>query len=172
MVSKKEDPDIWRSELWKLHVHVTCTKNLKEGEIPTSLDLSILVAVVKLDVLDAGFVEILLPWPLKSFSPGLVPEPIADKVSIASVDQDWDLLENARHKTVEWLHPVPLEKEVSVDVKITAIVAADLGTQLLLDFSLVEIFADIAKRRIAEVARVLALATDIIHVLRGNKLWL
>jgi hypothetical protein len=66
---------------------------------------------------------------------------------------------------VEWLHPVPLEEEVSVDVKIATVVAADFDTELLLDLSLVKIFANIAQGRVAEVARILALATNIIDVL-------
>jgi hypothetical protein len=66
---------------------------------------------------------------------------------------------------VEGLHPVALEQEVSVDVKITAIVAADLNAKLFLDFPLVQILADITKSGIAKVTRILALASDIIDVL-------
>lgn len=144
---------------------MTCTKDLKEGEIPTGLDLAVLVTIIKLDVLDAGLVEVLLTRPFKSLSPGLVSEPVADEISITSIDQNWNLLKNAWHKAVEWLHPVALKQEVSVDIKVAAVVAADLNTELLLDFPLVEIFTYIAKSRVAEVAGVLALATNIIDVL-------
>ena len=44
-----------------------------------------------------------------------------------SVDQDGDLLQNAGDEAVEGLHPIALEKEVAVDVKVAAIVAGDLG---------------------------------------------
>jgi hypothetical protein len=144
---------------------VTCTKDLEEGEISAIFDLSILVPVIKLDVLDAGLVEVLLTWPLESFGPGLVSEPVADEVGIACINQNWDLLEDPWYKTVEWSHPVTLEQEISVDIEVTAVVAADLNAELLLDFLFVEIFADIAKSGIAEVARVLAFATNIIDVL-------
>ena len=63
------------------------------------------------------------------------------------------------------MHPVTLKQEVSVDIKVAAVVAADFNAELLLDFFLVQIFADITKSRIAEVAGILALATDIINVL-------
>jgi hypothetical protein len=141
------------------------TKDLKEGKVPAVLNLAILVTIIELDVLDTGLVEVFLSRPLESFCPCLVPEPIADEVGITSIDQDWNLLKDAWYKAVEWLHPIALEKEVSVNIEVTAIIAADFGTELLLDFLLVEIFTNIAKSRIAEVAGVLAFATDVIDVL-------
>jgi hypothetical protein len=66
---------------------------------------------------------------------------------------------------VERLHPVALKQEVSVDIKVAAVVAADFNAELLLDLSLVQKFADITKSRIAEVAGILAFATDIINIL-------
>jgi hypothetical protein len=95
----------------------------------------------------------------------LVSEPIADEVGITGIDQNWDLLKDSWHEAVEWLHPIALEKEISVDVEIAAIIAAHFSTELLLDFLLIEIFADIAQSRVAEVAGVFTLATDIIYVL-------
>jgi hypothetical protein len=71
---------------------VTCTKDLEKGEVSAVLNLSILITVIKLDVLDAGLVEVLLTRPLESLSPGLVSKPVADEVGITSIDQDWDLL--------------------------------------------------------------------------------
>jgi len=50
------------------------------------LDLSDLVTVIKLQIFDTGFVEVLLAWPLKSFSPSLVSEPVTNEVGITSVD--------------------------------------------------------------------------------------
>jgi hypothetical protein len=149
----------------EFYVHVTGTENLEEGEVSTVLDLAIVVTVIKLDIFDAGLVEILLTRPFKSLSPGLVSEPVADEVGITSIDQDWDLLKNTWHKAVEWLHPVPLEEEVSVDVEIAAVVTADFDAELFLNLSLVKIFADIAQGRVAQVAGILALATNIIDVL-------
>ena len=94
--------------LWLIHRnHVTGTEDLHEGEVTTSIsELAILVAVIKLQVLDGGSLESLLPWPLKSQRPSLVTEPVADEISITSVDKNWNLLENAWNKTVEWLHPL------------------------------------------------------------------
>lgn len=66
---------------------------------------------------------------------------------------------------MEWLHPVALEKKVSIDVKITRIITRDFGAKLLLDVCLVQVFADPAKSRVAEVTTILALATDIINIL-------
>jgi hypothetical protein len=131
---------------------VTGTEDLKECEVSAVLDLAILFTIIKLDVLDADLIEILLTWPFKSFSPGLVPEPVADKVCVTSIDQDRDLLKNAWYETVKWLHPVSLEQEVSINIEVAAVIAAHFDAELLLDFSLVQIFADIAKGRIAEVA--------------------
>lgn len=145
---------------------MTSTKNLKEGEVPTVLDLAILVTIIELDVVDASLVEGLLTRPLKSLSPSLVSEPVADKVRITSIYQNWDLFKDTWDKTVEWLHPVALEKEVSIDIEVAAIIAADFDTKFLLDFFLVQIFADIAKSRIAKIAGVFALATDIIDILK------
>jgi hypothetical protein len=45
-----------------------------------------------------------------------------------------------------------LEQEVSINIEIAAVIAAHFDAELLLDFSLVQIFADIAKGGIAEVA--------------------
>jgi hypothetical protein len=68
--------------------HVSSSEHLQEREISTRLDLAVLVTVVKLNILDISLVEILLAWPLKCFSPGLVAEPVANEISIASIDQD------------------------------------------------------------------------------------
>merc|ERR1712093_802583 len=132
--------------LWLIHGnHVTSTEDPKEGEVAAVLDLAVLVTTVKLDVLDIGLVEVLLSWPLKCLGPGLVTEPVADEISITSVDQDWDLLKNAWYETVEWLHPVTLEKEVSVDIEVAAVIAADLNAKLLLNIGLVQELADPAE---------------------------
>jgi hypothetical protein len=134
-------------------------------QVSAVLDLSELVTVIELQVLDTGLVEVLLAWPLKSVSPSLVSEPVADKVGVTSVNENWDLLKDSWYETVEWLHPVTLEEEVAVDIKVAAVIIADFNTKLLLDICLVQVLADPAKSRVAEVVRILALATDVVNVL-------
>ena len=66
---------------------------------------------------------------------------------------------------MERLHPVALEEEVSVDVEVAAVVAADLNTELFLNVSLVQVLADVSESRVAKVAAILTLAADIIDIL-------
>lgn len=56
---------------------MSSTVNLHKCEVATSLDLSELITIVELQVLDLSFVKVFLTWPLESFSPGLVTEPVA-----------------------------------------------------------------------------------------------
>jgi len=144
------------------------TKHLKEGQVAAILDLAVLVTVVKGDVLDISLVEILLARPLESIGPSLVAKPVANEIGITSVDQDWDLLEDTWHKTVERLHPVSLEKEVSVNIKIAAVVATNFNTEFLLNRLFVQILANPAKSRVAEVVGILALTTDVVDILSGS----
>ena len=93
-------------------------------------------------ILRRSSVIVLLARPVESFNPRTVAEPIADKVSVTlwavkmsvavsrmlkknctkyetySIDQHRDFLKDAWNKAMEGLHPVPLEKEVAIDVKI------------------------------------------------------
>jgi hypothetical protein len=57
--------------------HMSSTINLHECEVAAGLDLSELVAVFKLQVLNPSFVEALLTWPFKSLSPSFITEPVA-----------------------------------------------------------------------------------------------
>lgn len=57
--------------------HVPSLVNLHKRKVTAGLHLSKLVTTVKLQVLDLSLVEVLLTWPLKSLSPGLVAEPVA-----------------------------------------------------------------------------------------------
>jgi hypothetical protein len=66
---------------------------------------------------------------------------------------------------VEWLHPVTLEEEVSVDVKVATVIGADLDTEFCLNILLVEVLADPSESGVTQVARILTLATNIIDVL-------
>jgi hypothetical protein len=62
------------------------------------------------------------------------------------------------------LHPVTSKEEVAVDVHVAAVIAVDLSTKSLLDLIQVEVVRDVAKARVAQVAAVLAVASDIIDV--------
>lgn len=140
--------------------------DLHEGEVARRLELAVLLlGTRKSQIRDFSPVERLLAWPLESLGPGLVAKPIADKISITGVDENRDLFENARDKAVEWLHPVALEEEVAVDVKVAAVVGRDLSSKGFHDGLLVQIVADVAQPLIAKVTRVLALATDVVNVL-------
>jgi hypothetical protein len=68
---------------------------------------------------------------------------------------------------VEGLHPVTLEKEVAIDVKVARVIAIDLNAECILNVLLIQPAADPAKLLIAEIAGVLALATNIIDILAG-----
>ena len=144
--------------------------DLHEGEISTGLHLSGFVAILELQVLDLGFVISGLARPLQSLGPTLVSEPVADKVSIASVNQDLEILEKSGNEAVVRLHPVTLEQEVSVDIEIARIIAADFDAELFLDILPVEVCADPVEFRIAQAA-ILALLADIIDVLAGSLKW-
>jgi len=142
-----------------------------KGEVATALESTSLFTALELEVLGLGGVEILLSGPFESFGPSLVSEPVANVIGITSIDQDWDLLNDAWDQSVEGLHPVTLEKEVSVDVKVTAVIAADFNAELLLDFRLVQELTDPSKSRVAQVAAIFALATDIVNVLSSSLIW-
>jgi hypothetical protein len=51
-------------------------------QVSASLNLSIFVTRVKLQVSDVGSVKLLLSWPLESIAPGLVTEPLELFVSM------------------------------------------------------------------------------------------
>ena len=96
---------------------------------------------------------------------------LTDKVSIASVDQNWDLFKNTRYETVKWLHPVTLEQEVSVDVKVARIIVADFSSERLQDILPVQVLADITESRVAKVVLIFTLAANIVDVLPGPLVW-
>jgi hypothetical protein len=66
---------------------------------------------------------------------------------------------------MERLKPISSKKEISVDIEVARIIAADFCTKSVLNISLVQIFADPAKSRVAEIAIILTLAADVINVL-------
>lgn len=124
--------------------HVTGLVQPQEGKVSRRLDLPNLLLTEH--VWSQLFtVESLLALPLESVGPGLVSEPVADKVGITSIDQDWDLLEDLGNELLEWKHPispinitsrqeifenlpVAVEQKVPVDVKVATLKAADLGS--------------------------------------------
>ena len=83
------------SYFWLIHrYHVTCIVHFKEGEVFELLDLS-----VNLEthfwvcgcrpLLESLLVKIFLMVPDKCCSPGITSFPIADKVFITVIDQNW-----------------------------------------------------------------------------------
>lgn len=146
--------------------HVAGLVDLHECEVSGGLDLAVLlVSLGKREVLELGLVEALLAGPLKSLAPSLVAEPVANEVGITGIDEDGDLLEDAGDEAMEGLHPVTLEEEVAVDIKVAALIALNLDAESVHDILLVQVVADPAKSAVAEVAVVLALSTDVIDVL-------
>lgn len=137
--------------------------DLHEGEVARGLDLAILLAF-SLEGRELCALEALVSRPLKLVAPGLVAKPVTDEVGITSVDEHWDLLENTGDEQVEWLHPVALEEEVSVNVEVAAVVAVDrLHAQGIHDVLLVEVLVDVAKAWVAEAAS-LAVNTNVVGV--------
>lgn len=137
--------------------------DLHEGEVTRGLDPSVLLTV-GLEGGELSALELLLARPLKLVGPSLVAEPVANEISIAGVDEHGNLLQNARHKEVERLHPVTIEQEVAVDVKVAAVVAIDrLNTKGLHNILLVQVLVDGGKARVAEAAS-LAVNANIVRV--------
>jgi len=121
---------------------VTAGVKSHKGKVAAALDRAKLCSIlIKEEILEGSFGISLLTWPFKSVGPGEVAEPIADKVGVTSVDENRNLLEKTRNKTVERLHPITLEEEVAVDVKVAAVVFADLGTESFHDILTVEVLA-------------------------------
>lgn len=149
---------------------MSSTKDSHESKVTRRLDGTSLLAI-ELKILSLSLAIILLPLPLKSISPSSVTKPVADEISITSIDQDWDLLKNVWNKAVEWLHPVTSEQKVAVDIKVARVVGVDLDTEGLHHNLLVEVLGDPAESGVAEVGVVLALAADVIDVLAGTLVW-
>jgi len=151
--------------------HVPSLEDLHESKVSRGLDLAVLVAVIELEVFDRCGVELLLAGPLKSLSPSLVSEPVANEIGISGIDQYWDLCKNVGDKTVEWLHPISSKQEVSVDIEVARVIPTDFNTKSRADLLLVQVFADPAKGRVAKIAAILALAANVVHVLASLLVW-
>lgn len=154
---------------------MTASVDTHESKVAVGLVLADLLALVlvvhDLQVLHGSRRELLLPRPFESLGPRLVAEPVADEVSITSVDQDGNLLEDTRDHAVIWLHPVAVEEEVAVDIKVAGVVAVNLGTNSLQNLGLVEVLGNVSESLVAKVAGVLTLAANIIDVLSGALVW-
>jgi hypothetical protein len=144
--------------------HVSSSEDPHECEVTARLDSPGLL-LAHLKILRLSRLVLLASVPLELISPGTVTEPVADEVGVTSVDKHWDLLEDAWDQAVEGLHPVTLEQEVAVDVKVARVVRRDLDTKLGLYLLLVEELRDPAEGRVAQVRAVLALAAHVVHVL-------
>lgn len=148
--------------------------DLHEAEVTSALDIAILlVSLVRsdLEALCLGLGEVLLARPLKSIGPSLVTEPVADKVGVTSIDENGNLLQKLGHKLVIGLHPVTLHQEVTVDVKVAAVVSANFNAKSLHDFGLVEPLGNVTKSRVAEVAAILTVAADIVDIATSALVW-
>lgn len=150
---------------------MTTAVKTHEGEVAVALDLADLLALVfvvdDLDIFQRKGSVLFLARPFERLGPGLVSEPVADEIGVTSVDEDRDLLKDAGDKTVVGLHPVTMEEEVAVDVKVAGVIAFNFGTDSVADFRLVQVFRDVAHALVAKVALVLTLTANIVHVLSG-----
>lgn len=143
--------------------HVASLVDTDEGQVATGLDLAVLL-VANLQRTHLGLVVLLLSRPDKLLGPGLVTEPVADVVGVTGVDEHGNLLEDIRNEQVEGLRPVSVEEESTVNVGVAALVISNLGTDSLHDFGLVEVLGDPRGLGVAKVGLILALLTDIVHV--------
>lgn len=151
--------------------HVATAVQAHEGEVAVRLDLANLLANVLVllndKVLQLLVGKLILAGPLKGLGPGLVAEPVADKVSIAGVNEHGDLLNQTGNQAVVGLHPVTVEEEVAVDVKVARVIAVNFGTEGLTNALLVEVLGHVAHALVAQIRGVLALAADVVDVLAG-----
>jgi hypothetical protein len=145
---------------------VTGLIDLHEGKVSRSFELSSLL-IVDHKALNLGLVEGLLSGPLESFSPGTVSEPVANVISVTGIDQDRDLLEEFDDKFVEWQHPVSIEEEVAIDVKVARLIRRNLGPERRYNILLVEILRDPAHFRVAKVVRIFTLPANVIDIQSG-----
>lgn len=143
--------------------HVASTKDLHEGEVAGGLDTSILLAI-GLERRELCLLKVLVSRPLKLVGPSLVAEPVADKIGVASINKNRNLLEDAWDKKVERLHPVTVEQEVAVDVKVAAIIRVDrLNAESLHYVLLVQVLVDGGETWIAQ-ATSLAVYANIVRI--------
>ena len=147
--------------------HVASLEDLEEGQIARRLESTVLLGTLAgadLDRAELSLGEVLVARPLELVGPSLVAEPVADEVGVTSIDEDRNLLQDLRHKSEIRLHPVALEQEVAVNVKVAAVISVDLGAEGLHDVGLVQPLGDVLELVIAEAAS-LALLAHVVRVL-------
>lgn len=112
-----------------------------------------------------GSIESSLALPVKVESPGLVSFPVANIVSVSSVDQHANSgLEQRGEVSNIWLHPVSSEEELEIDVHLTGLVFL-VDSKGLLSVGLVEESVNVLDNVIAErVLLGVALHADIIDI--------
>lgn len=136
----------------------------QEGENLVVLDLTSLLAVDNPVGQLLGLV-LVLAGPLELISPSLVSEPVADKVLVSSVNESGDtLLKQSRNSSVVGLHPVAGKLEVSVDVKVAALVLVDLSTDSSHNLGLVEVLVNVLEILVAQRSARVTLLSDIVDV--------
>lgn len=149
--------------------HMATAVETHVGEVAVRLDLADLPASVLIllddDILHLSSGKLRLTGPLKSLSPRLVTEPVANEVGVTGVDEDGDLLEETGHQAVIRLHPVAVEEEVAVDVEVARVIAVNLGAEGLTHALLVEVLAHVAHALVAQVGLILALSANVVDVL-------
>lgn len=152
---------------------MACAVDAHEGQVTLLLELAILLVIIlgNLEILELGLGKCLMARPLKLVGPSLVSEPVANEVDIAGIDEDGDLLKDAGNHLVVGLHPVTSKHKVAVDIKVAAVVAADLDTESVHDITSVEILRNVAQGGVAEVARVLTRAANIIDIKTSALVW-
>lgn len=81
-----------------------------------------------------------------------------------SVNQYGHLFEDPRYQAMKRHHPITSKQEITVDVKVAAVVAVDLGAEGFHNFWLVEPFANPTKLTITE-GSIFAWHADIVRIL-------
>ncbi|KAJ6261277.1 Dihydroxyacetone kinase [Drechslerella dactyloides] len=145
--------------------HMSRLVDAQERQPLRALDLTNALAALRhIEIPERRLVELLLALPFQGFRPGMVAEPVADKVRVAGINQHGDLLEQIRHEAMVRLHPITREEEVAVDVEVAGIVLGHLRAEGVDYALLVQVAGDPAEVRVAQVRGILARAADIVHV--------
>jgi hypothetical protein len=115
-----------------------------------------------------NFVEFGLTAPLQGLSPGVITEPVTDVISVTSIDQDGDLLQQVGNERVEGQHPVTVKQEVAIDVKIARLELGNLASQSFDNFWIVQVLADPLHFIVAKRVTAFARTTDVIDIRAGT----
>lgn len=80
-------------------------------------------------------------------------------------------MRNSQHKFASQKKDKKKRNYSPVNVKVAAVIAADLNSEFLHDSLVIEVGRNPAKSRVAEVARIFTLATNVVNVLTGLLVW-